>query len=198
MEALRTALEDVGPHWSIIISRYGNEGTVNQSLKARDAMGCFNKATYMKKRLLETGKKVPQYLQDVKVGTWSNAKGSGRDSRNQHSDEDEEGRPRRTKRRTRRKTKEGPEPKVKVKEEEAMVISDDSDDEGKRTNWNELPSSTPKSRRKHGASSQTMASEPADDPELEELRMIMMTRRREEAEQAFRMREAKLRKTHQR
>lgn len=191
--AFWAALEAQGPKWTAIINEHGDSGTVDETLKGRDAMALRNKAISFKGNLIKAGDALPAYLQDLKVRDRPSTERSTQDS-----EEDEESRPRRAKRRSRQAAKEEEESKVKVKEEEPMVISDDDEDGDDRTNWNELPSSTPKSKRKRGAQSPTRTPEPADDPELEELRMIMITRRREEAEQAFRMRKAKLRRTHQR
>lgn len=67
-EVLRHAFKDVEcKKWNDVIKRYGDGGTVNESLKGRDWMNLYNKGRLVKAEMLRRGEEVPPILATQRI-----------------------------------------------------------------------------------------------------------------------------------
>lgn len=124
--ALLVAMDDAETDWALIISRYGQGGTVNQSLRDRDKAALYDKAVTMKKKMLKQGQNIPPRLEGISTRGRNRSAQVDRDE--EYVEETAEERVRRHKRHAAHSAPTEGEPRVRS---EAIEIIDDESEEGR-------------------------------------------------------------------
>lgn len=180
-DALWSALEEVGPKWTLIVKRYGKDGEISEVLKARDTASLSAKASYTKKMLVEKGEEVPAYLEQIVARDHAGLKPSRRHAADAGSDGEYSGPAHRIKRRARHRPQQSSDAAVKHEEQPVTVI-DDSDEEDTKDEFANLPSSTPKTKRQGQAAAAAKPSAAETDPTWLKLRIEAASRAKELAD----------------
>lgn len=149
--SLLIALEALGARWSKIVRQYGEGGSVDESLKGRDSMCLLSKACHMKKKMLEMGREIPKCLEGVAVKGQPQGERLARRPR-KDSEVDERRPARRGRGRPPKSTLQSGDHTAAsaVKTEVMEVFSDDEEEADASEGWQDLPSSTPKTKAKRG------------------------------------------------